>query len=260
MYKAQRLSLKRMNHKLKKILIAASILVVIPIVLFFLFITTIYMYGKGVWPFKPLDKVENVTALSNGAIVRITALEDLSEGWSVSAQYRPPDSSVYEDIGHWFGYNHDPKIYLADGLVVLLNPNHKTIHVRTNAQNPFSAEKLVPDHNNVIHVPRTMNQWNSFSMIFPHRHSSHPITFYTSMTTLTEQELNQIDPREEGWTPAISVEEFDPATREFLLRQVNSNTTRYIYLQLSEDGTDLSLIKITNEKIANQRVDLSRTE
>ena len=216
-----------MNRVLKYILVTILIIVAVPIAVFYLYLFVVMpRHNEGSWPFKPLDQTENTIDLSNGGVIRIEAIEQRgfrSDGWSVSAQYRAPRSSMYEDIGGWEGYNHDPKVYLTDGLLVLLNPDKKTIHVRTN-----------------------QNRWKFFKMIFPDRLTSLPITFYTGMTTLTAHELSQIDPKENGWTPSVYVEEFDPVTREIIMKQLYSSTVRYIHLQLSEDGSDLELIGITN--------------
>ena len=185
---------------------------------------------------KPLERKTNDILLSNGATLRIEAVEQRgfrSDGWSVTASYMPAGSNDLEMIGWWEGYNHDPIIHIVDNLVVLPSPDLHTLYVR-------SAD----------------GKWRFFSMQFPDERSSLPIQHYTTLTTLTEDELHSvrqdIEPDEKEWAPAIYLKSFDPTTKEvYVLYQTNPETRRHIYLKLSDDGTDLSLVRIKKETANN---------
>lgn len=227
-----------MNRKIKIVLICLVAVVGLSIAGFCALMAAMYLDVTGSWPFKPLDRIKNEIHLSNGGTVLVKAIEQRefrSDGWSVNAQYKPPGNQAVERIGEWEGYNYNPHVYLVDSLVVLPSPDTKTLYVRTKK-----------------------GKWKFFSMQFPDEHTSLPMSFYTTLTSLTEEEIRSvrkdIDPDERGWSPSIYLKEFYPETREvYVIYRTNLSTTRHIRLKLSEDGSDLTLLDIRKEKTVNTK-------
>lgn len=196
-------------------------------------IAALKMALSGTWPFSPLNRIENEIPLANGGVVQIVAVEQRefrSDGWTVHAGYRPQGSDSVEMIGEWEGYNHNPKIYIVGKLVILPSPDQKTLYVRT-----------------------AQGKWKFFFLEFPDAQSSLPLSHYTTLSTLSEEELLSIrealDPDERGWSPSVSLDGFDPDTCEaHVLYRTNLNTVRHIFLKLSPDGTDLTLATLWKDK------------
>ncbi len=190
------------------------------------------MHITGAWPFEPLKRTETDLPLSNGGVVQVEAVEQRgfrSDGWSVYARYLPPGGEKFEKIGSWEGYNHYPEVYLADELVVIPSPDQRTLYVRTRN-----------------------GKWKFFILDLPGEHTSLSMRYYSSMTTLSENELRSIrgdlDPDEKGWSTTTSICDFSPENRElYIIYRTGFRSTRHIRLKLSEDGTDLTLISVTKE-------------
>ena len=181
----------------------------------------------------PLEKRNHEIALSNGGVVRIEAVEQRgfrSDGWTVSATYRPPAGLELERIGEWEGYDHNPSVYLINDLVILPSPDQRTLSVRTRK-----------------------GEWKFFSMQFPDAHPAFPANFYAALTGLAEDEIESIrkdiSPDEKDWSPAVYLKKFFPESMEvYVLYQTNPNTKRHIRLKLSEDGTRMTLVEVRKEK------------
>jgi hypothetical protein len=219
-----------MKRSTKLVAATLTILVCVPILGIVLLFVTLKLHASGTWPFPPPQRIENSIAIPNGGTVHITAVEQPADPMLVKAQYRPPGGRDVEPIGEWLGRNTSPSIYMANGLVILMNSDQKLFYVRTS-----------------------QGRWKWFSIDFPDEHSSLPISHYTTLTTLTEEELLRIrkdidsDDRKD-WSPAIRLDGFDPDTREISVRYEMKYTVRHIFLKLSPDGVDLSLAGIRKDK------------
>lgn len=190
----------------------------------------VYLSVAGIWPFEPLMRKTNQIKLPNGGVMIINAIEDRgprSEEWRVSAEYQDPDSLEMEKVGEWFGSNISPKVYYQKGLVVLLNPNRETMHVRTLAKS-----------------------WRVFSMIFPTPQGSLPLTFYETVTALSGSEIQRIlkvcDPDEDSHIPSFQIQEFQPDQYQLAVTcYIGVDQSAVINLRLSPDGERLSLLSPT---------------
>jgi hypothetical protein len=217
------------KRRTKILLAALALCLVLPVVGYVALMATLHRALSGSWPFTPLERIENRIDLPNGSFVQIEAIEQRgfrSDGWSVYATYFPAAESAGEVIGFWEGYNHRPPVYVVDRLVVLPSPDQRTLYVRTPA-----------------------NEWKFFYLNFPDEQPGLPISHYTALTTLTEEEMASIrkdmTPEERAYSPSASLESFDPATRKVhITYRTTSARTRELVLQLSEDGTDLTLSSI----------------
>ncbi len=227
-----------MKRSVKITLLTLIALVVLPALGFCIFMTVVYLGTAGKWPFKPLEERTYEIALSNGGIVRIAAVEQRgfrSDGWTVSARYKPPGDLELERIGEWEGYDHNPSVYVINDLVILPSPDQRTLYARTRK-----------------------GEWKFFSMQFPDEHPPFPASFYAALTGLTEEEIKSIrkdiSPDERDWTPAIYLKKFFPESMEvYVLYQTNPNTKRHIRLKLSEDGTRMTLIEVRKEKSSSPK-------
>ena len=152
---------------------------------------------EGKWPFKPLDRWRTEIVVPSAGIIVLEGVAQRgydSDGFSISASYRPPDSTASEPMGSWTGNGSEPKAFASGALLVVLSPDQRTIFVRAGER-----------------------QWNHFQMQFPDEATSLPLSFYSRITGLSEAELQQIRSdiaEDEGhWSPAVYLQGFDSQTR-----------------------------------------------
>ncbi len=75
------------------------------------------------------------------------------------------------------------------------------------------------------------------------------MAYYTTVTTLTEEELrnirSDIASDERDWSTATTLEAIDPETSEIHVSyRTTPSKVRHIVLKLAADGTDLTLSRI----------------
>jgi len=150
-------------------------------------------------------------------------------GFSQSAGYRPPGSTEIE----WFGDlsdGNDPQFYQAGPLVVVIYLPGGCLFVR----NPSAREK-----------------WKCLALLFPNDLGpSFPVSFYVKRNGLTMEEVSRINELggkgEQKW-PTTYIEKFDPETRDLTCSyHIDNKSSWPLRLRLSEDGSHLTLIEISN--------------
>jgi len=150
-------------------------------------------------------------------------------GFSQSAGYRPPGSTEIE----WFGDlsdGADPQFYQAGPLVVVIDLPGGCLFVR----NPSAREK-----------------WKCLALLFPNDLGpSFPVSFYVERNGLTMEEVSRINELggkgKQKW-PTTYIEKFDPETRDLTCSyHIDNKSSWPLRLRLSEDGSHLTLIEISN--------------
>lgn len=188
-----------------------------------------YLAMEGKWPFPPLNVIAKTVKLENRGTVEIKGLEDRgfgSDGYLFQAQYFPPGKTEAEKIGDWTGYEPLPKTFLANELVLVVEPGGKKLHVR-------GADGL----------------WKWFVMLFPGESSSLPLSHFTSMTSLPEEALRKIreglTSEEKKYSPNTTIKDFDPQTSELTVSYLTApESEKTLHLKLDPTGKRLSLMKI----------------
>lgn len=217
------------NRKLKIILLALAGLVGALALLYGAMWVIVYWALAGIWPFSPLEHVTEQLGLENGGKILIEGQEERgfgSDGFMFEASYLPPNSQTPELVGGWVGPQATPAVYVLNDLVILLNPDRKRLHVRTRAGN-----------------------WKWFLMDFPDRSAAFPLSHYTALTSLSEEALESIlaeqGGAENGYSPNLYIEGFDPEQREVIITYYpRPGITSRLFLGLADDGSYLSLKRI----------------
>jgi hypothetical protein len=181
-------------------------------------------------PLPPLNHSHKEVRLANGGFITIEGYERRSwRGNNVDfyASYRPPGQTNEEVFGSWSNGGADipALVFFAGKLVVVQNPDHWALHVRTSE-----------------------GRWKNIEMRFP-RLSDASLSFFTNATSLSESDLQRI--RDDGgtnhpdWFPSAWIDRFDPDTR---ILSVNYMFWKDLTFELAEDGSTLHLINIRLRK------------
>jgi|GEM_PF-4964794 len=221
----------KINKKsiLKKILLTAVGLAGTLALLYVAMWVAVFWALLGIWPFAPLEQVNESHSIANGGRIVIEGKEDRgfgSQGFVFQAGYLPPDSLTYEPIGGWIGQRARPEVFSVEDLVVVLNPDRKRLHVRTRA-----------------------GTWKWFQMKFPDALSTFPISHYTALTSLSEQDLekvrNEQNDAPDGYSPNAYIERFEPDNKELVITYyARPDRISTLVLGLTDEGTRLELKRI----------------
>jgi hypothetical protein len=178
---------------------------------------------SGTWPFAPLAHRSREITLGNGAVIRIEGLED--RGWGTSgylwtASFRDRNEAGFVRIGSWIGHNDDWSVYTPGELIVCLNPDRRTLHVRG-----------------------ANGQWKLFDLRLPSRTES-LADFVRFTPALAEADLRRfqadLTEAETHTSPAIEILGFDAKTLDIRTRVLTALQREAIF-SLSEDGQSVRL-------------------
>lgn len=176
----------------------------------------------GKWPFKPLETrcIERPAPI--GGVIIVEGVEQRgfrSDGFSWEASYRPSPDQPLERIGEWEGRGNGVDAYAVGPLLVVLNGDQYTLHVR-------SAE----------------GQWRSFRMRFMEDHETLGMDFFVWSTGLTENEITRISAAvRNGY---VAIEGFNPETRMMSVTGMTRAKRVRFHLRLWDDGTRLELVDL----------------
>lgn len=151
-----------------------------------------------------------------------------------------------EEFASWsyFHFQPDPKTYCPGSLVVVVSPDAGTLYVRSHVVPPKPVEpETAPSESALPLLISVDESWQRMDMNVDFRKAGS-----ASWAGLCEEDSLKIrtdlegDDRGQSVTKIVS---FDPATRQLIVElNVGETRTRSLFLQLSEDGTHLSLLKI----------------
>jgi len=207
----------------------------------------------GMWQFTPpkISRLEIQLPNQASLIIDGKRTSRSEHGFSQHAGYRPPGSNLIE----WFGDVSDgmePQFYQTGPLVVVVDFPAAQLYVRTHRVDADAGEER--DHD-AIRVkldptvrPAVETNWKSFALIFPNDLGPFPISYYAEKNGLTTEEvsrINELGGKRERKYPTTYIQSFDPATRDLKCSYHVDDTNSWpLHLQLSKDGTRLSLIAI----------------
>jgi hypothetical protein len=209
--------------RIRRISIAVAIAVAVPTVVVASLSLAVGMALSGTWPFEPLARRSREIALTNGALIRIEGVEDRgwgSSGYLWTASFRDRGEADLVRIGGWIGHNDDWSVYTSGELIVCLNPDRHTLHVRGSN-----------------------GQWKLFELRLPGR-TENLADFIRVTPALAEADLRRfqadLTDAETSSSPATEILTFDPATLEIRTRVLTALTREAIF-GLSEDGQSVRL-------------------
>jgi hypothetical protein len=212
-----------MRLRIRRISIAAAIAVAVPTVVVASLSLAVGMALSGTWPFEPLAHRSREIALANGALIRIEGVEDRgwgSSGYLWTASFRDRREAGFVRIGGWIGHRDDWSVYTPGELIVCLNPDRHTLHVRGSN-----------------------GQWKLFELRLPGR-TENLANFIRVTPALAEADLRRfqadLTDAETSSSPATEILTFDPATLEIRTRVLTA-LTREAIVGLSEDGQSVRL-------------------
>jgi len=200
-----------------------ALAVAVPMVVAAALILTLGMALSGTWPFEPLAHRSRQIALANGALIRIDGIEDRgwgSSGYVWTASFRDRNEADFVRIGGWIGHNDDWSVYTPGELIVCLNPDRHTLHVRGSN-----------------------GHWKVFDLSLPARTESLS-GFVRFRPALAEADLRRfqadLTEAETSYSPTTELLAFDPATLEIRARVLTALTREAIF-SLGEDGQSVHL-------------------
>src|ERR1051326_3288821 len=191
-------------------------------------IVAMVMLFGGLSQWNPSPTVRREIRLPNhgSLIIDGKAHSRREHGFSQRAGYRPPGSGEIE----WFGDVSDgiePQFYQAGSLVVMVDLPAAQLYVRTSE-----------------------DTWKNLALIFPDDLGPFPISFYAEKSGLTAEEvsrINELGGKRDRKYPTTYIQSFDPETRDLMCSyHVDNKSSWPLHLRLSEDGTHLELIGISN--------------
>jgi hypothetical protein len=102
-----------------------------------------------------------------------------------------------------------------------------------------------------VRNPNSREKWKRLALVFPNDLGpSFPISFYAERTSLTTEEIsriNELGGKRDRKYPTTYIQSFDPETRDLkCCYHVDNKSSWPLHLRLSEDGTHLELIGISN--------------
>ena len=213
-----------MTRRIKIGIIVGGIVVVLPTVTVVTIVALFVFMLQG----EPVPTVRREIGLANhGTLIIDGKVRGRSEhGFSQRAGYRSPGSGEVE----WFGDVSDgvePQVYQAGLLVVVIDLPAAQLYVRTHDRN-----------------------WKNLALVFPDDLGPFPISFYAERNGLTTAEIsriNELGGKRERKYPTTYIQSFDPETRDLMCSyHVDNKSSWPLHLRLSEDGTHLELIGISN--------------
>ncbi len=212
-----------MRLRIRRISIAVAIAVAVPTIVVASLSLAVGMALSGTWPFEPLARRSREIALANGALIRIDGVEDRgwgSSGYLWTASFRDRSEAGFVRIGGWIGHRDDWSVYTPGELIVCLNPDRHTLHVRGSN-----------------------GQWTFFDLRLPGRTES-LADFIRFTPALAEADLRRfqadLTEAETPYSPATEILAFDPATLDIRARVLTALTREAIF-SLSEDGQSVRL-------------------
>jgi hypothetical protein len=200
-----------------------SIAVAVPTVVVASLGLAVGMALSGTWPFEPLAHRSREITLRSGALIRIEGVED--RGWGTSgymwtASFRDRNEDGFVRIGSWIGHTDDWSVYTPGELIVCLNPDRRTLHVRGSN-----------------------GQWKSFDLRLPGRTES-LADFVRFTPALSEADLRRfqadLTEAETHISPATEILAFDAETLDIRTRVLTALRREAIF-SLSEDGQSVRL-------------------
>jgi len=213
-----------MTRGIKIGIIVGGIVVVLPTITVVTIVALFVFMSQG----EPVPTVRREIGLANhGTLIIDGKVRGRSEhGFSQRAGYRSPGSGEIE----WFGDVSDgaePQIYPAGPLVVVIDLPAAQLYVRTHDRN-----------------------WKNLALVFPDDLGAFPISFYAERNGLTTAEIsriNELGGKRDRKYPTTYIQSFDPETRDLMCSyHVDNKSSWPLHLRLSEDGTHLELIGISN--------------
>src|ERR1051326_1186810 len=213
-----------MTRGIKIGIIVGGIVVVLPTITVVTIVALFVFMSQG----EPVPTVRREIRLANhGSVIIDGKKRSRSEhGFSQRAGYRSPGSGEIE----WFGDVSDgvePQVYQAGLLVVVIDLPAAQLYVRTHDRN-----------------------WKTLALAFPDDLGPFPISFYAERNGLTTAEIsriNELGGKRERKYPTTYIQSFDPETRDLMCSyHVDNKSSWPLHLRLSEDGTHLELIGISN--------------
>ena len=212
-----------MRLRIRRVAIGVAIAVAVLTVVVASLSLAVGMALSGTWPFEPLARRSREIALANGALFRIEGVEDRgwgSSGYLWTASFRDRSEAGFVRIGGWIGHRDDWSVYTPGELIVCLNPDRHTLHVRGSN-----------------------GQWKFFDLRLPGRTES-LADFIRFTPALAEADLRRfqadLTEAETPYSPATEILAFDPATLEIRTRVLTALTREAIF-SLSEDGQSVRL-------------------
>ena len=217
-----------MRRKTKILIAVAGAVVVLPIVGIALLFIGVSLFDREMSAVASRE----ISLPNRGTLIVDGSRRSRSEhGFSQRAGYRPPGSTEIE----WFGNlsdGVDPEFYQTGPLVVVIDLPGGCLFVRN---------------------PNVQEKWKCLALLFPNDLGpSFPISFYSEKNGLTTAEVSRINElggkRDRKW-PTTYIEKFDPETRDLTCSyHIDNKSSWPLRLRLSEDGSHLALIEISNVK------------
>ena len=212
-----------MRLRIRRISIVLAIAVAVSTVVAASLSLAVRMALSGTWPFEPLAHRSREISLANGALIRIEGVEDRgwgSSGYLWTASFRDRSEAGFLRIGGWIGHNDDWSVYTPGELIVCLNPDRHTLHVRGSN-----------------------GQWKLFDLRLPSRNES-LADFVRFTPALAEADLRRfqadLTEAETPYSPATEILAFDAARLEIRTRVLTALAREAIF-SLSEDGQSVRL-------------------
>jgi hypothetical protein len=178
------------------------------------YILLVYLDAEGIYP--PLKKNEKAYPLSNGQII-VKGTEwrhGFETGFNYQGFFQKTPHTSLERFGEWGDHEGDHLERFSNShLVVILSPTQDELYVRTPSE-----------------------EWKCYSMYFD--------PYLTFLSKADQQRIqNELSDEEIKWHPSVHVLSFD-STSLTLTASHRTPNERILTLKLSEDGTQLSLLKI----------------